>query len=322
MFKFGDRLFNITRTTSLTDLVEKGGGQVKMFRLKSEIKKKQVSAPFCQNCGTILNEGAEYCPKCGKLLAYGTPNQSDLEETIVKKSERETSPHDRRALYAVIGLTALLLFTIALGLYNPKYADLYIFGYIMAIIYAISGPLRKNIAWSDLGIKRGFAKDFKKVWYYFAIDAILFQLLPPMLGVAYLFGYYPQLLQHITGRVAADFGGPLALNTTLVGILALTAVLTFMEEIVFRVTIQQRLSWFIGRPAAIVVASVIFGLVHAVGTPGTLPIIALDVAGVVLDGLFFGIIFAKTKNVAVTWVTHYIADVVGIIALVTVLAII
>ena len=203
----------------------------------------------------------------------------------------------------------------------PKYGDLYIFGYIMAICYAIHGPLRKNRPWSELGIKRGFVKDFKKVWYYFAIDAILFQLLPPMLGVAYLFGYYPQLLQHITGRLATDFGGVLALNTTLLSILALTAVLTLMEEVVFRVVIQQRLSWFIGTPAAIAVVTLLFGLVHAVGTTGILPIIGLDVAGVMLDGIFFGIIFTKTKNLALTWVTHYTADVVGIIALVTVLAI-
>lgn len=240
---------------------------------------------------------------------------------IVKTGRKESSPHDRRALLAVSGLLALLVFTIGLGLFVPKYSDIYIFGYIMAIAYVISGPLHKNRPWSDIGIKRGFVNDFKKVWYYFAIDAIVFQLLSPMLGVAYLFGYYPQLLQHITGRVATDFGGALALNATLLGILALTAVLTLMEEVVFRVTIQQRLSWFIGAPAAIGFATVVFGLAHGVGTTGILPVVALDVAGVMLDGIFFGIIFAKTKNLAVTWVTHYVADVVGIIALVTVLAI-
>jgi uncharacterized protein len=290
-------------------------------KLKSEHKETHVRVAFCQNCGTKVSEG-NYCPKCGNLFVVGTPFQSTSEQTVVRKSGREPSPHDMRSLYAVTGLVALLLFTIVLGLWNPKYSDLYIFGYIMAIVYVLHGPLQHHRAWSDLGIKSGFVKDFKKVWYYFAIDAVLFQLLPPMLGVAYLFGYYPQLLQHITGRVVVDFGGALALNATLVSILALLAVLTFMEEIVFRVTIQQRLSWFIGTPAAIVIAALIFGLVHAVGTPGSLPIIALDDAGVVLDGLFFGIIFAKTKNLAVTWVTHYIADVMGIIALVTVLTII
>ena len=237
------------------------------------------------------------------------------------QDNKEFSPHDKRALLAVTGLLALLAFTIGLGLFIPKYASLYIFAYIMTICYVIPGVTRKNRPWSDLGIKRGFVSDFKKIWYYFAVDAILFQLLPPMLLVAYLFGYYPQLLQHITGRLTTDFGGALALNVTLLGILALTAVLTLMEEVVFRVTIQQRLSWFVGAPAAIAVATIIFGLAHGVGATGILPLVMLDVAGVMLDGIFFGVIFAKTKNLAVTWVTHYVADVVGIIALVTVLTI-
>ena len=262
----------------------------------------------------------QYCPSCGRLLVLDTSLEEASKQTA-PKVEREPSPHDRRAFYAITGLLALLVFTIALGLLIPKYSDLYIFGYIMAICYALPGPVRRNRSWSDLGIKRGFTNDFKKVWYYFAIDAILFQLLPPMLGAAYLLGYYPQLLQHITGRLATDFGGALGLNGILLVILLLTAVLTLMEEVVFRVVIQQRLSWFIGTPAAIAVASFIFGLAHAVGTSGILPIIALDAGGVMLDGIFFGIIFAKTKNLAVTWVTHYFADVVGIISLVTVLAI-
>jgi len=94
-----------------------------------------------------------------------------------------------------------------------------------------------------------------------------------------------------------------------------------MEEVVFRVTIQQRLSWFIGTPAAIAVATILFGLAHGVGATGIPPLIFLDVAGVMLDGVFFGLIFSKTKNLAVTWVTHYFADIVGIIALLTVLSV-
>ena len=297
-------------------------GDVIKSQIKSEVNERRKGVHFCENCGASVIKSSGHCPKCGKLLERGTmpsyQSKPQNQEMVVTTGGRESSPHDRRAMLSVLGLLALLVFTIGLGVFVPKYSSLYIFGYIMIISYAVSGPLRKNRQWSDLGIKRGFVKDFKKVWYYFAIDAIVFQLVPPVLGVAYLFGYYPQLLHHITGRVATDFGGPLALNATLLIILALTAVLTLMEEVVFRVTIQQRLSWFIGAPAAIAVATAVFGLAHAVGAAGLLPIITLDVAGVMLDGIFFGVIFAKTKNLAVTWVTHYMADVIGIIALLTV----
>ena len=129
-----------------------------------------------------------------------------------------------------------------------------------------------------------------------------------------MFGYYPELLSHITGRLSVNFG-TLEGMSAVGGLLAAALVLTLMEELVFRVHIQERLSWFIGTPAAILLASVIFGLVHAVGTSGSLLIVLTDVAGVAIDGIFFGIIYAKTHNLALTWATHYTADVVGLIAL-------
>ena len=95
-------------------------------------------------------------------------------------------------------------------------------------------------------------------------------------------------------------------------------MLTLVEELVYRAVIQERLSWFIGTPAAILVAAVLFGLAHGVGASGSPRIDLLDVAGVTLDGVVLGLIYARTHNLAVTWMTHYAADVVGLLAIVTV----
>jgi membrane protease YdiL (CAAX protease family) len=46
-------------------------------------------------------------------------------------------------------------------------------------------------------------------------------------------------------------------------------VLTLVEEGVFRVVFQERMSWYTGTPAAIGVAAVLFGLAHAVGATGS-----------------------------------------------------
>jgi len=229
------------------------------------------------------------------------------------RPSREPTPHDKKTLYKLTLFIAILLLTLAYSIYSGK--DVYIFGYIMVMVYALSGPFRHHRPWQELGLKHGFVKDLKQVWYYFGIDAFLFQILPPTLGIAFVFGYYPELLKHITGRLSINFGSLESISA--LGVLLIAAlVLTLMEEVVFRVTIQERLSWFIGTPAAILFTSVIFGLVHAVGTSGSLPIILLDVTGVAIDGVFFGIIYAKTHNLALTWATHYIADVVGLIALI------
>jgi len=229
------------------------------------------------------------------------------------RPRREPSPHDRRALYQLALLIAILLLTLAVSIYSGQ--DLFIFGYIVVIVYVLRGPVHHNRPWQELGLKRGFVTDFKRVWYYFGIDALLFQVLPPTFGVAFVLGYYPELLRHITGRLSISFGSLEGLSAV-GGLLAAALILTLMEEVVFRVTIQERLSWFIGTLPAILFASVIFGLAHVVGTSGSLPVVLTDIAGVAIDGVFFGIIYAKTHNLALTWATHYTADVVGLIALV------
>ncbi len=47
--------------------------------------------------------------------------------------------------------------------------------------------------------------------------------------------------------------------------------------------------------------------------------ILTDYGGVVLDGLFYGVIYAKTHNLVVTWATHLTADIVGILTIFVIL---
>ena len=228
-------------------------------------------------------------------------------------TRQAASPHDRRARLELLGLLALLLVTLAASLLKGQ--DIFIFAYIMIVIYAVRRPLRMGRPWSELGLKPGFVGDLKRVWYLSALVAVILPLLP--LGIAFLLGYGQELADHITARLPIDVGARASL-TSVAGLLAVALVLTLVEELVYRVTIQERLSWFIGTPAAILLTAVIFGLAHAVGTAGSPQIVLSDVAGVTLDGVLFGIIYARTHNLAVTWATHYAADVVGLLALVSI----
>ena len=210
-------------------------------------------------------------------------------------------------------MLVILLVCEAVGLYNgQKYGSLYIFGYIMAIVVGFGGLISGRRPWSDVGIKRGFAGDFKRVFPLFAIVAVVFQILSPPLGVSYALGIYSQEVAHITGRLTLTFG-------TVVVLIISVIVLTLLEEMVFRVTIQEKLSWFIGTPAAVVLTSLLFGVAHEIATTGSLAVVLTDYGGVVLDGLFFGVIYARTHNLAVTWVTHLTADIIGILTLFVIL---
>jgi len=75
-----------------------------------------------------------------------------------------------------------------------------------------------------------------------------------------------------------------------------------------------RLNWFIKTPLAIIITSLVFGLFHY--SSGNTIIVIFDILSVTLDSLFYGIIFARTKNIYVSWFAHFIADFVGL-ALIT-----
>ncbi len=228
---------------------------------------------------------------------------------------RRRLSHERRIRWVPAGLLVLFLITLAVSLLNGQ--DVFIFAYIMIASYAVGGPRRYGRPWSELGVKRGFVGDLRRVWHLATLDAVVFQVLPPALGIAFLFGHGGELVDHITARLPVDVGSGAGL-AAVGSLLALALVLTLVEEIVYRATIQEYLSSFVGTPAAILLAAVLFGLAHAVGTSGSPAAVLADIAGVTLDGVFFGLIYAKTHNLLVTWATHYAADVVGLLALVLV----
>jgi CAAX protease family protein len=228
-----------------------------------------------------------------------------------------SASHDLRSRPALFWLLALFLVTLAVSLVKGQ--DVFVFAYIMIVIFAVGGPRRFGRSWVELGIKPGFVADLRSVWYLAGLDAIVFQFVPPTVLVAFMFGYGPQLVDHISGRLPIDISSAAGLSS-LSTLLVVALVLTLVEELVFRVTIQQRLSLVIGTPAAILATALLFGLTHAVGTTGNPQVILSDIAGVALDGALFGLIYARTHNLLLTWTTHYAADVVGIVALLTVFA--
>jgi membrane protease YdiL (CAAX protease family) len=222
---------------------------------------------------------------------------------------------DRRTRNELIGLLALFLLTLAVSL--AKGQDVFVFAYIMTVVVAFGGPRRRHRPWAEIGIKGDFIADLRRIWPLAALVAIVFQILPPMVGLAYVAGAGPELLAQITGRLPVDIGSAAGLSA-IATLLAAALVLTLIEEMVYRAFFQERLSRYIGTSAAILVAAVLFGLAHAVGATGSPQVVAFDVGGVMFDGVFFGLIYARTRSLWVTWATHYAADVVGLIALLTI----
>ena len=237
-------------------------------------------------------------------LSNFRPDRHDTKPAIEPSGVGEPPAHDRSDLRGVLTVIAILVFTIIVSLLVKKQKDLFVVGYIVAIVTVTTGPRRISRTWSEIGIRPGFFKDLRKVWYLAAIVVLLFQLLPPEFGVAHLFGFYHQLLHEITQR-----------TSQIPGLVGAALILTLVETLVYQVCIQERLSWFIGTPAAILVMMLVAASAHAPGMSGSFHVVLTDCAGVALDFGVLGIIWARTHNLPLTWAIHYAMDVVGIIAL-------
>lgn len=215
----------------------------------------------------------------------------------------------------LVGLLALYLVTLAVSLVKGQ--DVFVFAYIMTVTVAVGGPRRRGRPWADIGVKSGFLEDLRRTWPLAALVAVVFQFLPPAVVVAFATGDGHDVLAQIVGRLPVDVASAAGLSA-IAALLAAALVLTLVEEVVFRAFLQERMSRYVGTAGAVVAAAVLFGLAHAVGATGSPRVVAFDVGGVMLDGVFFGLIYARTHNLWVTWATHYAADVVGVIALISV----
>lgn len=210
-------------------------------------------------------------------------------------SEAKKKGTKQRFLYEVL---AVLVITVGLAYISPQLKQI---AYVVPLVYVLVERKRRHRSWSEIGIQfKNFGKDFVANWYLFVIVAIIIQFVA--LFIAKL--YWPDLLNHILGRLPSLNIG--SLDSTI----AIIIIVTFMEELIFRGLFQERLSWYVGQAPAILIASIGFGLVHY--SQGPFSIVATDIALVILDGIFYGLIYARCRSIFVSWTAHVVADFVSL----------
>lgn len=213
---------------------------------------------------------------------------------MVASSKTVLSEPPRQILYETLFVIVL---TIVLALLTPLKG----IAVLLPIVYLFGEARLRHRSWGELGIKpREFLQAVRENWVWILLVGVVLQIVVPV--GAQLF--FPAFLEHVRERI------PLFDSLQLFGIVAALLVSTLIEELSFRALFQERLSWFVGTPTAVVFAGLVFGLMHV--STGTSIIVALDVAFVILDGMLYGIIFSRGKNVFAAWMAHFLADVVGV----------
>ncbi len=90
-----------------------------------------------------------------------------------------------------------------------------------------------------------------------------------------------------------------------------------MEEFLFRGALQTRLRRLWTPAWAVVIGALVFGIWHLglgftnTGNAGLLPALASTVVNQAVVGLAFGVIFERTRNLAVPSIVHILADSIG-----------
>lgn len=202
-------------------------------------------------------------------------------------------------------LETLLITIISLGgiLLLPQFKLIFS---LLPIAYLFIERRVRHRTWAELGFKFDtFWADLRSNWFWFVLVGIVSQPLWLLVTRA----IEPGIVEHVIERLPfpATAGGLFVYAIPL-------AIVLIGEELTYRTLIQGRLTPLIGIPAAIAVASLVFGLSHYSAGPFT--VVVLDISSIIFDSIIFGIIFARSNNLIVSWAAHFLGDVLGLIFLI------
>lgn len=205
---------------------------------------------------------------------------------------------NNRVLYETILVTAITL----LGMLLIPAAKT-VFALLPVAYLLIERHLRKR-AWGELGFNlRTFWPDLRANWILFILLAFVIQPLVMLWAKA----FFPAFLAHVQARLPFESGISWGL------LLPMLAISLIGEEMTYRTLIQGRLTPFIGIPAAVGVASLLFGLAHFAPGPGL--IVLTDVGLIIFDSILYGAMFARRNNLWVVWLAHLLGDISGLLVL-------
>ena len=208
---------------------------------------------------------------------------------------------NNRVLFETILVTAITL----LGMwYLPAARTLFA---LLPVAYLLIERRLRQRTWGDLGFKiRAWGADLRANWLLFVLTAFVIQPVTGLLAKA----FFPEYLSHVQARLPFESGiGWLTL-------LPLLGISLIGEEMTYRTLVQGRLAPFIGVPAAVGVASILFGLAHFSPGPGL--VVLTDIGLIIVDSVLYGAMFARRNNLWVVWLAHLLGDIGGLLVLMSV----
>ncbi len=140
---------------------------------------------------------------------------------------------------------------------------------------------------------------------------IILALIPIVIDVTEIFAekaFFPEILEHTMARLPFEID-----PAKVIPIILELLLVPLGEEIALRAFYQKQMDKLMGFVPALIIASFIFAAGHfSYGNPA---IVAVDLAGVFIDSIFFGLVFKETDNAWCSWISHSLADIVAVIVM-------
>lgn len=176
--------------------------------------------------------------------------------------------------------------------------------YILAIPYIFIEKIVRKQSFAEMGFKiKGLHKDLMKYWWLI--------LLPIGTGLSSLFLsklIVPDFFSHVIERTQ-----PLLVFDNLFILIPQLLILALAEEICFRGFFQRKLGIYINTNVAMIITSLLFALGHfSMGSPA---VVIYDITWIFIDSIIYGMLFNKTKSIYVCWISHFLANICGVFAI-------
>lgn len=215
-------------------------------------------------------------------------------ELIPKKQKNQTN-------VILIETLVILGLVIIFSFFLPKIKGIF---EMIPIVYILVERRKRNRSFEEIGFKfKSTLKDIKDNWHLILLVAIVLQFLTLLIAKSLL----PDYVAHVQSRI------PMLNLNQLIPLFIMITIGTFTEEIVYRGFFQERLGWFLGTALSIIIPSVVFSFMHY--SSGSIIVVAYDIFTIFIDSLVYGAIYYRTKNIFASWIPHYLADIIGVIAM-------
>lgn len=144
---------------------------------------------------------------------------------------------------------------------------------------------------------------------------IILALIPIVIDVMQIViekAFFPEILEHTVARIPFEID-----PAKVIPIILQLLLLPLGEEIALRAFYQKQMNKLTGFAPALIIASFIFAIGHfSYGNPA---IVVVDLAGVFIDSIFYGLVFKETDNAWCSWISHSLADIAAVIVVMIIL---